>query len=179
MKSPASTRSTHIVPRAGVTARRLRLQLRRASPRTRSEALASSTRSRRERRRPRKGPVPGDPALTEADHPLPQMGHQLGVVGGYQNRGPTLGGELEERQDLPRLDAVQACRGLVGEQDGGRRGQSARDRQALLLAARELVWEGPGSVLQANRLQRRARALESLPARQPEVHHAKCVSDVL
>ena len=71
---------------------------------------------------------------------------------------------LQERHDLDAAAGVEVAGGLVGEHDARFGHQRPRDRDALLLAARELVGHVPEAVAETDALEglsRQARSLRS------------------
>ncbi len=80
-----------------------------------------------------------DHAVAEGHHAI-GIGGNAGIVRHYQHREPALAVEpAYDLHDLGRGLRVEIAGRLVGEQDRGLVDQRARDRDALLLAARELV----------------------------------------
>ena len=87
--------------------------------------------------------VGDDPAAGELDHPVGDAG-DLAVVGDDEHGGARLVGLLvEQLEDLHAGAEVELAGRLVGEQDRVAGRERARDRDALLLAAGELVREVP------------------------------------
>ena len=92
---------------------------------------------RRRCRRPRTR-IAHDAAVADLDHAVGMRRHLRRV--GDQDDGVALPREvLEQRQHLGAALAVERAGGLVGEDDLAAVHQRARDRHALLLAARQLV----------------------------------------
>jgi hypothetical protein len=80
-------------------------------------------------------------------------------VGDDEQRDLVLGVELaEEVDDLLAGLGVEVAGGLVAEEQGRRAEQGARDRDALLLATRQLVRVAVREVRQADAAQRLAPA---------------------
>src|SRR5690242_19813020 len=65
---------------------------------------------------------------------------------------------LEERDDLGARLRVELPRRLVGEQERGMVGESARDGDALLLAARQLGWSMAHPSSESNVVEQLARS---------------------
>ena len=91
------------------------------------------------------------PAVADHDHARRVLG-DVGLVGDQDDRDAALA--VEPLQDLHDLDAgaaVEVAGGLVGEEQLGVVDQRAGDRDALLLAARELVRRVVRAVAEADR----------------------------
>ena len=105
-------------------------------------------------------------ALAAASVPLsrwtlaPRVLGRLGVVGDHHDRLAVLAVQhLQQAQDLVGGGAVEVAGRLVADQERRIGHDGARDRHALLLAARELPRLVPGAVREADQRQRdRARA---------------------
>ena len=78
---------------------------------------------------------------------------------------------LQQRHDLARRAAVEIAGRLVGEQQVRLVRQRARDRDALLLAARELPRPMVLAAAEAHRLEQRRGARLALGARHAGEHH--------
>jgi hypothetical protein len=63
--------------------------------------------------------------------------------------------------DVVRGSCIDVPRRLIGQQDGGIVDERSGNRDALLLAARQLRWRVALALAQAQKFQRRAGALES------------------
>src|SRR5258708_37636657 len=72
------------------------------------------------------------------------------VVRGHHHRGAALVDLEQQLQDLPRGRWVKVPGGLIGDEDLGVLAEGAGDRDALLLAARELVREFSLRALEAH-----------------------------
>ncbi len=79
-----------------------------------------------------------DPAVLQM-HLASGVGRDVRLVGHQDDGLPVLEELLEEREDLFARGAVEVTGRLVGEEDAGRVHQRAGDRDALPLAAGELV----------------------------------------
>src|SRR5437762_12446228 len=87
-------------------------------------------------------------ALVAHDHPVIEVDDaaaervdDLGVVRRHEKRRTELVDPNEELDDLPARDRIEVSRRLVRDEDLRSAYKGARDRGALLLAARELVRE--------------------------------------
>ena len=78
-------------------------------------------------------------ALLEGDDALPERGDDVGVVGGHEHGHAELVDPQQELEDLPADQRVEVAGRLVGDDDARVVDERARDRGALLLAARELL----------------------------------------
>src|SRR4029079_2282136 len=101
-------------------------------------------------------------SLRKAQHLAREAPEERFVMGRHEHGNPDLVEGGEDLQDLQRGLGVEVRGGLVGEQDGGAVGDGARDRQALLFAARELHGVGFFPRAQADLLERGARAARGL-----------------
>ena len=105
-----------------------------------------------------------DAAVAKRDRHVGDRG-DLGIVGDEDERRPARAVDLEQQvDDVAAGRAVEVAGRLVGQQDRRVVGERARDRDALLLAARELrrivmaaIRRGPTSPSSASRAPRRAR----------------------
>ena len=61
---------------------------------------------------------------------------------------------LEQQHDLVRGGTIQIARGLVADEERRIGDDGARDGDALLLAARQLLWLVPGTLAQADERER-------------------------
>ena len=93
------------------------------------------------------------------------VGHERIVGHRHDRRADLAVDPPEELEDLGRGGAVELAGRLVGEQDGRRVGQGDRDRDALLLAARQVARPVPGPVGQADELEQLLRPLLPIGAR--------------
>jgi hypothetical protein len=75
-------------------------------------------------------------------------------VGDDDARHPAVGGRSQQAHDALAVDRVQRAGGLVGEQQAALADDRPRDRDALALAARELVRVAIGVVRDVERLER-------------------------
>ena len=90
------------------------------------------------------------------------IGADVGLVGDDDDGDALLAIEPRQRfHDFVRVAGVEVAGRFVGEQQAGRVDQGARDRHALLLAARELAGRIAFAVAQAQQLERRARPLDA------------------
>jgi len=75
----------------------------------------------------------------------------------------------EKGEDLAAGVGVEVPGRLVGEEDAWSVGERARDRDALLLAARELTGQVPGAVLEPDLCEQLGDAVEAIRRRALEV----------
>ncbi len=155
-------------PRRGRTRSRARS---RPSPRSPPRA------PRRRRRAPRASGARG-PAHAGTSRPASSRSTRSAIAGGARLVGDehdraALGGELAEQREHrgARLDVEVAGR-LVGQQQRRVVDQRAGDREALLLAAGELVRERAGDVAQPEPVDQRPRPARPPPARRPRTRPA-------
>src|SRR6202034_2590047 len=86
----------------------------------------------------------GDAAVVHADDVPAALGDGH-VVGGDHEGGAVLGVEVQQQvDDLGSGGGVEVSGGLVGQEQAGLHDQGAGDRDALLLAARQLRGQGAG-----------------------------------
>src|SRR6202165_2009895 len=79
-------------------------------------------------------------AALDGHHPASHDIDDLSVVGRHHDRGAA-GIDLQQQlDDLPRGGGVEVSRGLIGEKDPRVMNEGSGDRDALLLAARKLIW---------------------------------------
>src|SRR5262245_53786520 len=99
-----------------------------------------------------------DAAVVQRDRTAADAPDQLAVVGGDEHgRAPRV--DLAEQvHDLERQIGIEVAGRLVGEDDDGIVHERARDRDALLLAARELERKRVHPVLQPHPLEHLERA---------------------
>jgi hypothetical protein len=93
------------------------------------------------------------------------------VVRDQDDRVVFVAQSLEQRQDLLAGPAVERTGGLVGEQDRRTIDQRARDRDALLLPARQFTGTMPGAIAETHRIQCRMRSVHPFVARDVDVAH--------
>ena len=107
-------------------------------------------------------PFGDDPAVGELDHAAASRG-QLGIMGDDEQSRAALG-EAREQQihDLRARRGIEIAGWLVGEDDARARCQRAGDRDALLLATRQLGRIMAEAMAQPDRLQLGARAIEGV-----------------
>jgi hypothetical protein len=87
-----------------------------------------------------KGELLDDPAEVHHDDPVTEVPHHAQVVGDEQVRQTCASLKLAEQvDDLGLHGHIERAHRLVGDDQLGPRGESARDPQALALPARELV----------------------------------------
>src|SRR5262245_37922864 len=109
-----------------------------------------------------------DAAVVQRDRTAAYAPDQLAVVGGDEHgRAPRV--DLAEQvHDLERQIGIEVAGRLVGEDDDGIVHERARDRDALLLAARELERKRVHPVLQPHPLEHLERAALLLRRRHPQ-----------
>src|SRR5262249_15812488 len=108
----------------------------------------------------RRGAVESDAALAEADDARGVGQRGLELVLAHDEREPLLDVDgPEDVHDATGQRRVETRRRLVGQDDRGALRQGARDRDPLLLAARELVRAPLGEVAEPHLIQARAREL--------------------
>ena len=115
------------------------------------------------------------------DQPVAQSHHAVAVLGdlgfmGHDDDGLATAMELvEQRHDLHGRRGIEVAGGLVGQQDRRLAHQGARHRDALALAAGELVGQVVHARAQADALQRKRGLSPTLGDRQAPVdqrlHH--------
>ena len=102
------------------------------------------------------GAVGAQPAVAELQHAAGEARH-VGLVRDQHDRDAGAVQLLEQRHDLEAGAAVERAGRLVGEDQDRLVDQRPRDRDALLLAARQLRRAMVQPVAEADRRQRRAR----------------------
>ena len=113
--------------------------------------------------------VGNDVAVAERDHPIRHRRH-LRIVRDDDHRHAGRAIELTQHgHDLGRGLAVEVAGRLVGEQQVGLADEGARDRDPLLLAARQLARQMPGAMRDAGPREGGARARVLLGERQRPV----------
>lgn len=125
-----------------------------------------------------RGALLGDRALVEDDHAVGELQGLLLVVGDEDRGEPGL--LLDTGEFLAHLDTqprVEVGQGLVEEEYRGTYGDGAGQRDALLLAAGQLLGLAAGEVGEADQLQRLARASAQLSVR--DAAHLQSEGDVL
>ena len=100
--------------------------------------------------------------------PSSDQANQFAVVRGDQHGGPAGVDLAQQVHDLEREIRIEIAGRLVGETQRRIVDERARDRDALLLAAREIVRIGVHAVLQAHPLQDLERAASLLRGRHAE-----------
>ena len=119
--------------------RRRRTAKCRPAPRASRQASVTEEKPGLTERRPLQGRVAHHPAVAQLDRAV-GVGGQRGVVGHQHQGRPARAVQAREQlDDLRAGGGVEVAGGLVGEQEGGPRGEGAGERDALLLAARELA----------------------------------------
>ena len=110
-----------------------------------------------------------DPALVDHDQPIAELLGLIHVVGGeHQRRALLLQAEQPVPEDVARL-RVEAGGRLVEQQDAGVVHERARDREAALHAAGQVVDLGLRALGQLGELEQLVGALADVGARQAEV----------
>src|SRR5262249_28507859 len=92
-------------------------------------------------------------AAIELDDPAPHRVDDALVVRGHDDRGAGAVDAVEEPHDADGGSRVEVSRRLVGEKDQGTVDERASDRDALLLAARQLGWEVCGLLRQPDEIE--------------------------
>ena len=77
--------------------------------------------------------------LLEGDDALAERGHDVGVVGGHQDRHAEVVDAQKQLDDLPADQRVEVAGRLVGDDEARVVDERPSDRRPLLLAAGELV----------------------------------------
>ena len=95
--------------------------------------------------------------VAQQDHAMREGARKLLVVRHAEQREPFGAQPAQQRDELADALTVERARGLVHEQRLGREREGARDRGALLLAARQLVRARVGARRDAAALEQRAR----------------------
>ena len=108
--------------------------------------------------------VPRDAPVTEAQDPPGITGH-VGLVGDDDDRDAAAVQVLEQGHDLHARARVEGAGGLVGQDENRLVDEGARDRDALLLAARELRGVMVLAIRQADRRQLGLRPLPPIARR--------------
>ena len=103
--------------------------------------------------RRRRGPGRVRRAVVELDDALAHLVDDAGVVGGHHHGGAGAVDPVEQLHDADAGVRVEVAGGLVGDQDLGPVDERPRDRDALLLAAGELVGHPAPLALQADQLE--------------------------
>ena len=83
---------------------------------------------------------------------------------------------VEERQHRLGVHGVEVAGRLVAQQQGGGAEQRARDRDALLLAARELRRQEVAAVAHADALERGLRRVLAGPSRSPPAYTSASIT---
>src|ERR687883_203818 len=83
--------------------------------------------------------VAGEPPVLEGDHALAHLVDHLAVVGDHEDRRPRAVDAVEELHDPDGRVGVEVPGRLVADEERRVVHERPRDRDALLLAARELV----------------------------------------
>jgi hypothetical protein len=104
-------------------------------------------------------------------HHPPRLPRQLLVVRHYHDRRAVAVQAAEECDDLGASSRVQLARRLVGEEECRSVGEGARDRDALLLSARELRRPVALPPVESNVREELERATSALLFRQASLGH--------
>jgi hypothetical protein len=83
----------------------------------------------------------------------PDQTNELAIVRGHEDRGSAGIDLAQQIHDLEREIRIQVASGLVGDDEHGIVHERARDRNALLLAAGEILGIRVHAVLQAHPLE--------------------------
>ena len=121
--------------------------------------------------------VADDAALVELDHAAAHVVDHLAVVGDDDDGRAGLVDPVEQLHDPDRGDRVEVAAGLVGQQQRRVVDEGAGDRDALLLAAGELVGVAVELGREADQAQRRRHLLADFGAAGAD--HLQRVGDVV
>src|SRR3954465_2458026 len=97
--------------------------------------------------------VAHDLAVVELDHALAHLVHDRRVVRRHQDRRVGAVDAVEQLHDADARRGVEVSRRLVGDEDHRAVDEGARDRDALLLAAGQLLGQATALAVQADELE--------------------------
>ena len=91
--------------------------------------------------------------MVDLDHTPAHVVDDPGVMGRHHDRRPGAVDPVEQRHDALAGRGIEVAGGLVGEDDQGAVHESTCDRDALLLASRQLVRQSIALLAEADQLQ--------------------------